>query len=77
MTSERAFHLPAKARLSWRILRLRLDANGSTWLATGTKGGRVAVIPLPALIDAELEEAWLAQIEASFEAQAFDPAVHG
>ena len=77
MTSERAFHLPAKARLSWRILRLRLDASGRTWSATGTKGGRVAVIELPSLLDAEQEEAWLAQIEARFEAEAFDPAVPG
>ncbi|HEX3773608.1 MAG TPA: hypothetical protein VHV51_04035 [Polyangiaceae bacterium] len=73
MASEPALHLPAKAKLSWRISRLRLAASGTSWLATGSKGGRVAVIELPALSSADQEDAWLAQIEASFEAQKFDP----
>jgi hypothetical protein len=70
---EQDLHLPAKARLSWYISRLRLDAASAVWIATGSKGNRVAVIPLPPLVDPEQEEAWLAQIEASFEEHAFDP----
>jgi hypothetical protein len=69
---ERAPHLPPKARLSWHISRLSLSPDGSTWVATAWKGSRVAVIRLPPLTDAKLEEAWLAQIEASFEAGAFN-----
>lgn len=70
--SERTPHLPPKAKLSWRISRLSLSPDGSSWCATGWKGNRVAVIRLPALTDARLEEAWLAQIESSFELGAID-----
>jgi hypothetical protein len=73
VASEPALHLPAKAKLTWRISRLRLDASGRSWLATGLKGGRVAVIELPELSSPQHEEAWLAKIEASFEATKFDP----
>jgi hypothetical protein len=69
---ERAPHLPPKAKLSWRISRLSLSADGSAWFATGWKGNRVAVIPLPPLTDPHSEDAWLAQIESTFEAKAFD-----
>ncbi|HEX3852430.1 MAG TPA: hypothetical protein VHW01_15780 [Polyangiaceae bacterium] len=72
MEFERAPHLPPKARLSWHISRLSLSHDGSTWFATAWKGNRVAVIRLPPFTDAQLEEAWLAQIESSFEAGAFD-----
>lgn len=72
MEFERAPHLPPKAKLSWRISRLSLSADGSGWFATGWKGNRVAVIRLPQLTDAHAEEAWLMQIESSFEASAFD-----
>lgn len=72
MEFERAPHLPPKAKLSWHISRLSLSADGSGWLATGWKGNRVAVIRLPPLTDARLEEAWLTQIENTFEAGAFD-----
>ncbi len=77
MTDERAPHMPAKAQLSWRISRLRLDPTGRVWLATGSKGSRVAVIQLPLLDDPRDEPAWLAQIEAAFDAHAFDPTSHG
>jgi hypothetical protein len=70
---EPAPHLPAKAKLTWAISRLRLGASGTSWFATAWKGGRVAVIELPTLVSAEYEEAWLAQIEASFERHKFDP----
>jgi hypothetical protein len=73
---EQDLHLPAKARLSWYISRLRLDAANAVWIATGCKGGLVAVIPLPPLLAPEQEEAWLAELEASFEAHAFDPTQH-
>jgi len=69
---ERAPHLPPKAKLSWRISRLSLTADGTAWLATGWKGNRVAVIRLPPLTDARFEEAWLMEIENSFEQGAFD-----
>jgi len=69
---ERAPHLPSKAKLTWHISRLSLDRDGSGWFATGWKGNRVAVIRLPQLPDANSEEAWLNQIESSFEAGAFD-----
>lgn len=72
MEFERAPRLPPKAKLSWHICRLSLSPDGSTWFATGWKGDRVAVIRLPPLTDALLEEAWLAQIESAFEAGAFD-----
>ena len=75
MDLERAPHLPPKAKLSWHISRLSLDRDGSGWFATGWKGHRVAVIRLPPLVDARSEEAWLRQIENSFEEGAFD-AVH-
>jgi len=73
---EQDLHLPAKARLTWYISRVRLDAASAVWIATGSKDGRVAVIPLPPLLSPEQEEAWLAQIEASFESHAFDPTQH-
>lgn len=76
MIDERAPHVPAKTLLSWRISRLRLDPSGRVWLATASKGGRVAVIPLPLLDDPKDEAAWLARIEASFEAEAFDPTTY-
>jgi hypothetical protein len=69
---ERAPHLPPKAKLSWRISRLSLSADGSVWFATGWKGNRVAIIALPPLTDPRLEDAWLSQIENTFEAGAFD-----
>ena len=72
MDIERAPHLPTKGRLSWHISRLSLDPDGSGWFATGWKGNRVAVIRLPPLSDARSEDAWLNQIEAGFEASAFD-----
>lgn len=72
MEFEQAPHLPPKAKLSWRISRLSLSADGAGWHATGWKGNRVAVIRLPPLADARAEEAWLEQIENTFEAQAFD-----
>jgi hypothetical protein len=70
---ERAPRMPAKSMLSWRISRLRLDEEGAYWLATGYKANRVAVIELPALPSPECEEEWIAEIEARFELQAFDP----
>ena len=79
MAIERAPHLPGKAKLTWHISRLLLDASGTVWFATGLKGGLVAVIPLPSMTeppptpDSGLENAWLAEIEAAFEANAFDP----
>lgn len=72
MEFERAPHLPTKAKLSWHISRLSLDRDGTGWFATGWKGNRVAIIRLPALSDARSEDAWLSQIESSFEAGAFD-----
>ena len=72
MEFERAPHLPPKAKLSWRISRLSLNPDGSAWFATGWKDNRVAVIRLPPLTDVRLEEAWLIQIESSFEAEALD-----
>jgi len=69
---ERAPHLPAKAKLSWHISRLSLSPDGLGWLATGWKGNRVAVIRLPALTDPLFEDAWLSQIENTFEAGAVD-----
>jgi hypothetical protein len=69
---EWAPHLPPKAKLSWRISRLSLTADGSGWIATGWKGNQVAVILLPPLTDPCLEDAWFAQIESTFEAGAFD-----
>ena len=72
MEFERAPHLPPKAKLSWHICRLSLNRDGTGWFATGWKGTRVAVIPLPPLSDPRLEDAWLRQIESSFEAGAFD-----
>ena len=72
MEFERAPHLPAKAKLSWRISRLSLSADGSEWIATGWKDNRVAIIRLPPLTDPRAEDAWLAQIESTFEAGAFD-----
>ena len=71
MKPERLPHVPAKSRLSWRICRLRLETAG--WLATGSKGSRVAVIQLPELADPAFEDAWVAEIEARFEEQAFEP----
>lgn len=76
MNFERAPRLPAKARLTWKISRLRLDESGTEWRATGCKGGRVSIValpPLPAASSPDGEEAWLATIEARFEAHAFDP----
>jgi hypothetical protein len=70
--SERPPHLPPKAKLSWHISRLSLNRDGTAWFATGWKGNRVAVIRLPPLTDARSEDAWLHQIESSFEAGAFD-----
>jgi len=69
---ERAPHLPPKAKLSWHISRLSLDRDGSGWFATAWKGNRVAIIRLPPLTDPRLEDAWLTQIENSFDAGAFD-----
>jgi hypothetical protein len=69
---ERAPHLPSKAKLTWHISRLSLNRDGSGWFATGWKGNRVAVIRLPPFTDARSEDAWLRQIESSFEAGAFD-----
>ena len=83
--SERVPHMPAKARLSWRICRLRFDGGSEqanaqnapsasgVWWATASKGDRVAVIPLPELKDPNLEDAWIAEIEARFEQNASDP----
>ena len=65
--------MPGKSRLSWRICRLRLDASGTAWQATASKGTRAAVILLPDLNDPHLEEEWIAEIEARFERQAFEP----
>ena len=76
MNFERAPRLPAKARLTWKISRLQLDESGTQWRATGCKDGRVSVValpPLPTVSSADCEEAWLAAIEAQFEAHAFDP----
>jgi len=70
-----ALHLPAKAKLTWRICRLRLDESGTAWLATGSKEGRVAVIRLPELTNPAHEQSWLAQIEARFAAGEFDPLI--
>ncbi|HEY3253898.1 MAG TPA: hypothetical protein VGJ91_08130 [Polyangiaceae bacterium] len=72
MEFEWAPHLPPKAKLSWHISRLSLSADGTGWFATGWKGNRVAVIRLPPLTDARSEDAWLSQIENTFEAGAFD-----
>ena len=72
MEFEPAPHLPPKAKLSWHISRLSLSPDGSGWLATGWKGNRVAIIRLPPLTDPRSEDAWLNQIESSFEAGAFD-----
>ena len=72
MDFERAPHLPPKAKLSWHISRLSLSPDGSTWIATAWKGNRVAIIRLPPLTDASSEDAWLTQIENTFEAGAFD-----
>jgi len=76
VATEPALHLPAKAKLTWRISRLRLDETGTAWLATGSKGGRVAVIRLPELTSPAHESTWLAQIEARFAASEFDPLVN-
>ena len=73
MKSERVPRMPAKSRLSWRICRLRLTADGDRWLATGSKSNRVAVIELPHLSDGTREDEWIAEIEARFERHAFDP----
>lgn len=73
MTSERVPHMPAKARLTWRIHRLRLTEDELTWVATGSKDGRVSVIELPTLPDAGSEFDWIAEIEARFERHALDP----
>ncbi len=72
MKSERVPHMPAKSMLSWRISRLRLDVDGVRWLATGSKGNRVAVIQLPELLHPDLEAAWISEIEERFEQHAFD-----
>jgi hypothetical protein len=72
MTSERMPSMPAKSRLSWQIARLRLDATGRVWFATGVKRERVAVVALPSREEAPSEEAWLASIEAAFEYNAHD-----
>lgn len=72
MDFERAPHLPPKAKLSWHISRLSLDRDGSSWFATGWKGNRVAIIRLPPLTNADSEDAWLKEIESSFEAGSFD-----
>ncbi|HKO52786.1 MAG TPA: hypothetical protein VJV79_33995 [Polyangiaceae bacterium] len=72
MDLERAPHLPPKGKLSWHISRLSLSPDGSGWIATGWKGNRVAIIRLPPLTDARLEDVWLTQIENTFEAGAFD-----
>jgi len=69
---ERAPHLPPKAKLSWRISRLSLSPDGLGWFATAWKGNRVAIIRLPPLTDPRSEDAWLTQIENTFEAGAFD-----
>ena len=73
MKNERVPRMPAKSRLSWRICRLHLTSDGVRWLATGSKSNRVAVIELPHLIDGAREDEWIAEIEARFERQAFDP----
>lgn len=73
MDEQRAPHLPGKARLNWHILRLALEPGGASWLVTALKGGRVAVIHLPALREQSQEALWLAEIEARCEAEAFDP----
>lgn len=73
MKGERVPRMPAKSRLSWRICRLRLTADGVRWLATGSKSNRVAVIELPNLTDGAREDEWIAEIEARFEQHAFDP----
>ncbi len=70
MKFERLPPMPAKSRLSWQISRLRLDANGRSWLATGFKRERVATIVLPLREQASSEESWLATIEAAFEERA-------
>jgi len=69
---ERELHLPPKSMLTWRISRLTLDPT-SSWIATAYKGSRVSVIALPPLEDPAQEQAWLADLEARFEAHAFDP----
>jgi hypothetical protein len=66
--------MPEKSRLTWRIAGLRLDSKRGTWLATGFKEHRVSVILLPHRDDAASDEAWLAVLEAAFEAGARDPA---
>lgn len=63
----------SKARLSWCITRLCLEADGHYWRATASKGGRIAVARLPELTSTEDEPAWLARIEAEFERNAKDP----
>lgn len=73
MKFEPALHLPAKAKLTWRITRLCLAADGASWLATGSKDDRVAVIRLPQLSDPQLEHDWLKSIETEFETHGFEP----
>lgn len=72
MKLERDLHLPPKAMLTWRISRLTLNP-ASAWIATAYKGSRVSVITLPPLEDPAQERSWLAELEALFEANAFDP----
>ncbi|HET9930924.1 MAG TPA: hypothetical protein VFQ35_09565 [Polyangiaceae bacterium] len=70
MKFERLPPMPAKSRLSWQISRLRLDASGRCWLATGVKRELIATIVLPLREHASSEESWLAAIESAFEERA-------
>lgn len=73
MRFERMPRVPSKSAMTWRIARLYLDESGCFWLATAFKGERVAVVRLPPLSDPALEDAWLADIEATLEQNARDP----
>lgn len=75
MTAARTPPIPAKARLTWRIARLRLDESGRRWIASGFKGERVATIVLPEPSVTDPEEDWFGRIEAAFDKAAFDPIV--
>ncbi len=69
MEFERDLHLPPKAKLTWYISRLQLDASNTVWIATGHKQNRVAVIRLPPLEPLSCAEP-LAQAEQTSQTQA-------
>ncbi len=73
MTAPRTPPIPAKARLTWRIARLRLDESGRRWIASGFKGERVAIIVLPEPSPTDADEDWFGRVEAAFEESAFNP----